>query len=78
MELNPTLLSKSMHVQLQTLIVDAFQYLSPLPQRSYLVIIDGLDECHDKATQQLILRLIPMRNDHSSSITAPIFNWKSP
>ena len=58
MELNPTLLTKSMGVQLQTLIVDAFQNLSPLPQRSYLVIIDGLDECHDKATQQLILRLL--------------------
>ena len=47
-----------MDVQLQTLIVDAFQYLSPFPQRSYLVIIDGLDECHDKATQQTILRLL--------------------
>ena len=58
MELNPTLHSKSMNVQLQTLIVDAFRNLSPLPQRSYLVIIDGLDECHDKATQQLILRLL--------------------
>ena len=57
-ESNPSLHSKSMDVQLQTLIVDAFQLLSPLPQRSYLVIIDGLDECHDKATQQLILRLL--------------------
>ena len=47
-----------MGVQLQTLIVDAFQRLSPLPQRSYLVIIDGLDECHDKETQQLILQLL--------------------
>jgi hypothetical protein len=58
MELNPTLHTKSMVVQLRTLIVDAFKNLSPLPQRSYLVIIDGLDECHDKATQQLILRLL--------------------
>ena len=55
---NPTLLSKSMDVQLRTLIVDAFQHLSPLPQRSYLVIIDGLDECRDKTTQRLILRLL--------------------
>ena len=49
-----------MDVQLQTLIVDTFRYLSPLqvPQRSYLVIIDGLDECHDKATQRSILRLL--------------------
>ena len=47
-----------MNIQLQTLIVDAFQYLSPLPQRSYLVIIDGLDECHEKATQKMILRLL--------------------
>jgi hypothetical protein len=58
MESDPTLHTKSMDIQLRTLIVDAFQYLSPLPQRSYLVIIDGLDECHDKATQQLILRLL--------------------
>ena len=59
MESDPTLAhQKSMDVQLQTLIVDAFKCLSPLPQRSFLVIIDGLDECHDKATQQMILRLL--------------------
>jgi hypothetical protein len=58
MELDPTLHTKSMDVQLQSLIVDAFQNLSPLPQRSYLVIIDGLDECHDKTAQQSILRLL--------------------
>ena len=58
MELNPTLHTKSIDVQLQNLIVNAFQNLSPLPQRSYLIIIDGLDECHDKATQQSILRLL--------------------
>ena len=59
MELDPTLHTKSMVVQLQTLIVDAFRCLLPLPQGSYHhVIIDGLDECHDKATQQTILRLL--------------------
>ena len=58
MELDATLHTKSMNVQLQTLIVNAFQDLSPLPQHSYLVIIDGLDECHDKSTQQLILQLL--------------------
>ena len=58
MELDPTLHTKSINVQLQTLIVDAFRYLSPPPQHSYLVIVDGLDECHDKATQQSILRLL--------------------
>jgi hypothetical protein len=58
MELDPMLHTKSMDIQLQTLIVDAFSYLSPPPQCSYLVIIDGLDECHDKATQQSILRLL--------------------
>ena len=58
MELDPTLHTKSMGVQLQALIVKAFKSLSPLPSRSYLVIIDGLDECHDKATQQMILRLL--------------------
>ena len=56
MTLNPTLHTKSMDVQLQSLIVDAFRHLSPFPQCSYLVIIDGLDECHDKVTQQLILQ----------------------
>ena len=59
MELDPTLHTKSMVVQLQTLIVDAFRCLLPLPQGSYHhVIIDGLDECHDKVTQQTILRLL--------------------
>ena len=58
MELDPTLHTKSMDVQLRALIIDAFRHLLPLPQRPYLVIIDGLDECHDKATQQLILRLL--------------------
>ena len=58
MELDPTLHTKSMDVQIQNLIVNAFKFLSPLPQHSYLVIIDGLDECHDKATQQSILRLL--------------------
>ena len=58
MELNPTLHTKSMDVQLRTLIVNAFRNLSPHPQPRYLIIIDGLDECHDKATQKLILRLL--------------------
>ena len=58
MELNPTLHKKTMDIQLQNLIVDAFRHLSPFPRRSYLVIIDGLDECHDETTQQSILRLL--------------------
>ena len=58
MEENPTLQSKSMVVQLKSLIVDAFQSLSPRPQRSYLVIVDGLDECNDTGIQQSILRLL--------------------
>ena len=58
MESNPTLYTKSMDVQLKALIIKGFKDLSPLPQHSYLIIIDGLDECHDKATQQLILRLL--------------------
>jgi energy-coupling factor transporter ATP-binding protein EcfA2 len=41
MESDPTLHTKSMDVQLQTLIVDAFQKLSYLPPHSYLFIIDG-------------------------------------
>ena len=58
MELDPTLHTKSMDVQLQFLIIDAFRQLSTLPKRPYLVIIDGLDECRDKVTQQSILRLL--------------------
>ena len=38
MELDPTLHTKSMDVQIRTLIVDAFRHLSPLPRRPYLVI----------------------------------------
>ena len=57
-ESNPTFHTKSMDVQLRTLIVDAFTCLSPLPTRSYLVIIVGLDVCHDKAAQQSIIRLL--------------------
>ena len=58
MERNPTLHTKSMDAQLRNLLINAFRQLSPLLQRPYLVIIDGLDECHDTATQQLILRLL--------------------
>jgi len=58
MELDPTLHTKSMVVQLRKLIIDAFKHLPPHPKRSYLVIVDGLDECHDNATQQSILQLL--------------------
>ena len=58
MKSDPSLHTKSMGVQLQKLIVDAFKCLSSLPQRSYLVIRDGLDECHDKRMQQSILQLL--------------------
>ena len=57
------------------MILDTLQSLLPLPQHSYLVIIDGLDEYHDKVNQQLIL----VQNDHSSYIiTTAIFYWESP
>ena len=65
MEARPTLHTKSITVQLQSLIVDSLHCLSPLPQRSYLVIRDGLDECRAKATQQSIVRLLwKMSTDH--------------
>ena len=51
-------------VQLQTVIVKAFKNLSPLPQRSYLVIIDGLDECHDNKAQQILRLLCQMITVH--------------
>jgi hypothetical protein len=56
MEVNPTLHTKSIAVQLQALTVDALQSLSSFPRCSYLVIIDGLDECRDTVTQHSILR----------------------
>jgi len=58
MRRNPTLPTKSMEVQLRTLIIEPFQRLETRPSHIQTVIVDGLDECQGDETQELILRLI--------------------
>ncbi|KAJ7502027.1 hypothetical protein B0H11DRAFT_1990309 [Mycena galericulata] len=54
-EQNPTLVGRSLGVQLQELIVKPCSGLQSPP---WTVIIDGLDECEDHTVQQEILRVI--------------------
>ncbi|KAF8806213.1 hypothetical protein BYT27DRAFT_7224517 [Phlegmacium glaucopus] len=61
MESNPILHTKTMDVQLNSLIVDAFHKLKQEGTdflHTPTVIIDGLDECRGNETQQNILALI--------------------
>lgn len=57
---SPILHTKSMNIQLQSLIVDAFrrQGTEQLHLHTPIVIIDGLDECRGNETQKSILALI--------------------
>ncbi|KAJ6551263.1 hypothetical protein B0H19DRAFT_1236482 [Mycena capillaripes] len=53
LERNPSLVDKSISIQLQKLIVEPFEHTTstcPL-----VVVIDGLDECEDQSSQQEIL-----------------------
>ncbi|KAF8150920.1 hypothetical protein B0H34DRAFT_156525 [Crassisporium funariophilum] len=56
--IQPALHTKSMEVQLRSLIIDALAQLESRPQHTPVVIIDGLDECESHGTQQAILALI--------------------
>ena len=58
MQHNPTLPTKSMEVQLRTLIIEPFQRLETRPSHIHTVIVDGLNECSEDETQESILRLI--------------------
>jgi hypothetical protein len=58
MQANPTLYSKSMVVQMRSLIIDSFRKLSSDVEHTPTVIIDGLDECDSHETQKLILEII--------------------
>ena len=58
MQANPTLYTKSMMVQMRSLIIDSFRKLSENIEHTPTVIIDGLDECDGHETQQLILEII--------------------
>jgi hypothetical protein len=53
---NPTLPTKSMDVQLRTLIIEPFQQLESF--RSHIQTVIGLDECHGDRTQESIRQLI--------------------
>ena len=58
MQANPTLYTKSMMVQMRSLIIDSFRKLSSGIGHTPTVIIDGLDECESHETQKLILEII--------------------
>ncbi|KAJ6459496.1 hypothetical protein DFH09DRAFT_960569, partial [Mycena vulgaris] len=53
---DPTILDRSLSLQLQKLIVDPCQ--QTILQRPVVIVIDGLDECDDQNIQQEILRSI--------------------
>ncbi|KAJ7845473.1 hypothetical protein B0H13DRAFT_2409698, partial [Mycena leptocephala] len=52
-ESDPSLLDKSLSIQLQKLIVEPWQIYAPT--RTLVVVIDGLDECEDHINQREIL-----------------------
>jgi hypothetical protein len=56
---DPSLLRKSLPVQFKKFIVEPFMFGHLFePSRRFLVVIDGLDECDNHATQRKILELI--------------------
>ena len=58
MQANPILYTKSMMIQMRSLIIDSFRKLSESIDHMPTVIIDGLDECDGRDTQLLILEII--------------------
>jgi hypothetical protein len=56
---DPSLVRKSLPVQFKKFIVEPFMFGRLFePSRRFLVVIDGLDECDDHATQRKLLELI--------------------
>ena len=55
---DPSLYTKSMMVQMRSLIINSFRKLSSGIGHTPTVIIDGLDECDSHDTQKLILEII--------------------
>jgi hypothetical protein len=55
-ERTPTLVARSMDVQLQELIIEPYRAVECSPTRT--IIIDGLDECDGKHIQQDLLRFV--------------------
>ena len=55
---DPSLYTKSMMVQMRSLIIDSFRKLSSCIEHTPTVIVDGLDECDGHETQKIILEII--------------------
>ena len=58
MQADPSLYTKSMMVQMRSLIIDSFRKLSSGMEHTPTVIVDGLDECDGHETQKIILEII--------------------
>ncbi|KAJ6598348.1 hypothetical protein DFH09DRAFT_1022665 [Mycena vulgaris] len=56
MESDPSIVGKSLSIQLQKLIIEP--YRDTTPTRAFVVILDGLDECEGEHVQQELLRSI--------------------
>ncbi|KAJ7721385.1 hypothetical protein B0H16DRAFT_375863 [Mycena metata] len=55
-EIDPSIVTREMDVQLHKLIIEPCQSLTYSPPA--ILLLDGLDECQDERTQERILRLI--------------------
>jgi len=55
---DPSLVSKTLKIQLQKLIMEPMQLVLDLPNQPVVIIIDGLDECKGEGMQTHILRLL--------------------
>ncbi|KAK7000284.1 NACHT domain-containing protein [Favolaschia claudopus] len=56
---DPALLNKSLHDQLQRLLIDPYHDVDTSDGRSLVIVIDGLDECEGDDRQAEILRSLP-------------------
>jgi hypothetical protein len=57
-ERNPLIFEQSLEDQLRELIIQPLLRLPPHLQRLFVVFIDGLDECNDRAHQSNLLKLL--------------------
>jgi hypothetical protein len=57
-EQNPLIFEQSLEDQLRELIIQPLLRLPPHLQRLFVVFIDGLDECNDRAHQSNLLRIL--------------------
>ncbi|KAJ7248303.1 hypothetical protein C8J57DRAFT_1672739 [Mycena rebaudengoi] len=75
---SPSLVSKSLMVQLQKLVTEPCRQLDT--SRPITVIIDGLDECNDAGVQQEVLRCIgnSIREQDSFPLQFLIASWPEP